>query len=102
MTGTGKAAINKVTGSKRTADAVAPAAAAVSKPDGGNDPKAEQTSPSLRPMIGGAPAAISAGGAQAAPQQALGGLEPEDRIQESSDEEEDLLDIPAFLRRQAN
>jgi len=102
VTGTGKAAINKVTGSKRTADAVAPAAAAVSKPDGGNDPKAEQTSPSLRPMSGGAPAAISAGGAQAAPQQALGGLEPEDRIQESSDEEEDLLDIPAFLRRQAN
>ena len=102
VTGTGKAAINKVTGSKRTADAVAPAAAAVSKPDGGNEPKSEQTSPSLRPMGGGAPAAISAGGAQAAPQQALGGLEPEDRIQESSDEEEDLLDIPAFLRRQAN
>jgi cell division protein FtsZ len=103
VTGTGKAAINKVTGSKRTADAVAPAAAAaVSKPDGGNDPKAEQASPSLRPMGGGSPAAISAGGAQAAPQQALGGLEPEDRIQESSDEEEDLLDIPAFLRRQAN
>lgn len=102
VTGTGKAAINKVTGSKRTADAVAPAAAAVSKPDSGNEPKAEQMSPSLRPMGGGAPAAISAGGAQAAPQQALGGLEPEDRIQESSDEEEDLLDIPAFLRRQAN
>lgn len=103
VTGTGKAAINKVTGSKRTTDAVAPAAAAVSKPDGGNDPKAEQASPSLRPMGGGgSPAAISAGGAQAAPQQALGGLEPEDRIQESSDEEEDLLDIPAFLRRQAN
>lgn len=101
VTGTGKAAINKVTGSKRTTDAVAPAAAAVSKPDGGSEPKAEQVSPSLRPM-GGAPAAISAGGAQAAPQQALGGLEPEDRIQESSDEEEDLLDIPAFLRRQAN
>lgn len=102
VTGTGKAAINKVTGSKRTADAVAPAAVAVSKPDGGNEPKAEQVSPSLRPMGGGTPAAISAGGAQAAPQQALGGLEPEDRIQESSDEEEDLLDIPAFLRRQAN
>ena len=102
VTGTGKAAINKVTGSKRSADAVAPAAAAVSKPDGGNEPKAEQATPSLRPMGGGTPAAISAGGAQAAPQQALGGLEPEDRIQESSDEEEDLLDIPAFLRRQAN
>jgi cell division protein FtsZ len=101
VTGTGKAAINKVTGSKRTTDAVAPAAA-VSKPDGGNEPKAEQVSPSLRPMGGGSPAAISTGGAQAAPQQALGGLEPEDRIQESSDEEEDLLDIPAFLRRQAN
>lgn len=99
VTGTGKAAINKVTGSKRSSDAVSSTPAAIS-PDRGSDPKAEQSAPSLRPMGSGAPAAISAGGAQAAPQ--LGGLEPEDRIQESGDEEEDLLDIPAFLRRQAN
>jgi len=31
----------------------------------------------------------------------LGGLDPEDRLG-SSEREEDLLDIPAFLRRQAN
>ncbi len=31
----------------------------------------------------------------------LGGLDPADRI-ESADDEDDLLDIPAFLRRQAN
>ena len=31
----------------------------------------------------------------------LGGLDPEDRLS-SSEREEDLLDIPAFLRRQAN
>lgn len=102
VTGTGKAAINKVTGNKRTTDAVA-STSAVSAPDRGSEPKAAQaTGQSIRPMGGGAPAAISTGGAQAAPQQALGGLEPEDRIQESGDEEEDLLDIPAFLRRQAN
>lgn len=101
VTGTGKAAINKVTGNKRTTD-TASSAPVISSPDRGSEPKAEQIAPSLRPMGGGAPAAISAGGAQTAPQQALGGLEPEDRIQESGDEEEDLLDIPAFLRRQAN
>lgn len=99
VTGTGKAAINKVTGNKRD-DAVS-STPAVSRPDSGSEPKAERTSPSLKP-IGGAPAAISAGGAQAAPQPALGGLEPDDRIQENADDEEDLLDIPAFLRRQAN
>lgn len=99
VTGTGKAAINKVTGSKR-ADAVS-STPAVSKPDGGSETKSEQTSPSLRP-IGGPTAAVSGGGAQVAPQPALGGLDPEDRIQETADEEEDLLDIPAFLRRQAN
>ena len=100
VTGTGKAAINKVTGNKRPADAVSSTPAAIT-PDRGTDTKSE-VAPSLHPMGGGAPAAISVGGAQAAPQQALGGLEPEDRIQESNDEEEDLLDIPAFLRRQAN
>jgi len=100
VTGTGKAAINKVTGNKRTTDAVSSTPAAVT-PDRGSDHKSE-AAPSLRPMGGGAPAAISAGGALAAPQQALGGLEPDDRIQENTDEEEDLLDIPAFLRRQAN
>ena len=38
---------------------------------------------------------------ESAPQSLLGGLDPADRIT-GSDEEEDLLDIPAFLRRQAN
>jgi len=39
--------------------------------------------------------------AEAEPQRELGGLTPQDRLI-SAPEDEDLLDIPAFLRRQAN
>jgi cell division protein FtsZ len=45
-----------------------------------------------------APAPVPAAAAQ---QPRLGGLDPTDRIP-TSRQEEDLLDIPAFLRRQAN
>jgi cell division protein FtsZ len=38
---------------------------------------------------------------QAAAQPRLSGLDPKDRLS-ASRAEEDLLDIPAFLRRQAN
>jgi cell division protein FtsZ len=38
---------------------------------------------------------------KAASQSSLSGLEPDDRLT-TSKEDEDLLDIPAFLRRQAN
>jgi cell division protein FtsZ len=49
-----------------------------------------------------APTPAPAPAAQAAPvQQRLGGLDPADRLM-TSRAEDDLLDIPAFLRRQAN
>ena len=38
---------------------------------------------------------------ESAPQNLLGGLDPADRLM-GTDDEDDLLDIPAFLRRQAN
>ncbi len=91
VTGTGKAAIDRVTGNQRVDAVAAPRA------DKG-EPKAERT---IMPSGGGRAVAGQAA-PQLAPQPTLGGLEPEDRIQESQDDEDDLLDIPAFLRRQAN
>lgn len=91
VTGTGKAAIDRVTGNQRV-DAVA--APTVDR----GEPKAERT---IMPS-GGGRAAIGQAASQLAPQPTLGGLELEDRIQEAQDDEDDLLDIPAFLRRQAN
>jgi cell division protein FtsZ len=91
VTGTGKAAIDRVTGGQRHE------VAAPSIRDSG-EPKAERIiSPS-----GGARAVGGQAQPQAMPQPTLGGLEPEDRILEQADDNEDLLDIPAFLRRQAN
>lgn len=92
VTGTGKAAIDKVTGTQR-----------VDGPGSSDEtPKAERqvagpepVAPMPRPVVGQA-------SVQAAPQPVLGGLDPEDRVVESVDDEDDLLDIPAFLRRQAN
>lgn len=92
VTGTGKAAIDRVTGNQRV-DAVAAPRADTS------EPKAERT---IMPSGGGGRAVAGQAAPQLAPQPTLGGLEPEDRIQESQDDEDDLLDIPAFLRRQAN
>lgn len=91
VTGTGKAAIDRVTGGQRQ-EITAP-----SIRDSG-EPKAERMiSPS-----GGARAVGGLAQPQAMPQPTLGGLEPEDRILEQADDNADLLDIPAFLRRQAN
>ena len=47
------------------------------------------------------PAMRSTGGGQAMLEPTLGGLDPQERLQ-NSPAEDDLLDIPAFLRRQAN
>ncbi len=91
VTGTGKAAIDRVTGSQRT-EQVSPARDA-------GEPKAERI---MTPSGGGSRAAVGQSGPQAMPQPTLGGLDPEDRIQESTEDDDDLLDIPAFLRRQAN
>ncbi len=48
-----------------------------------------------------APAPVMRSQGSAAVEPTLGGLEPEERVQTSA-AEDDLLDIPAFLRRQAN
>ena len=47
------------------------------------------------------PATLTALEGTTEPQPVLGGLDPSDRLP-GSQEDEDLLDIPAFLRRQAN
>ncbi len=66
-----------------------------------------QTAPAATPAAAPAPAATPAPAPTQAPaagttaQQRLGGLDPADRLQPSRGED-DLLDIPAFLRRQAN
>ena len=92
VTGTGKAAIDRVTGSGQRTEPAAP-----SRDNG--EPKAERI---MTPSGGPTRAAVGQSGPQAMPQPTLGGLEPEDRIQESAEDDDDLLDIPAFLRRQAN
>ena len=83
------------------------AAAAVA--NGGKGPtKRKKRGPSLFARVTGVartaqPAAAAASTAPPKPVQSkLGGLDPTDRIKTSESEEEDLLDIPAFLRRQAN
>jgi cell division protein FtsZ len=67
-------------------------------------PQAPAPAPAAQP----APAAPSAPAAEARPepkmrptQPKLGGLDPTERLQ-TARAEEDMLDIPAFLRRQAN
>jgi len=74
---------------------------------GGNPPVAErreveQRSPARpAPRPAAAPARPSAAAGQAAKSPTLGGLDPSDRLPRTADED-DLLEIPAFLRRQAN
>ncbi|MCZ8312637.1 MAG: cell division protein FtsZ [Magnetospirillum sp.] len=53
-----------------------------------------------QPAAAAAPAPATAPAAPATSQPRLGGLDPADRIQSKT--EDDLLEIPAFLRRQAN
>ena len=61
----------------------------------------EAATADIRP-IEEAPEESAGGKADAASEEnKLGGLDPEDRLS-TSESEEDLLDIPAFLRRQAN
>ncbi len=91
VTGTGKAAIDRVTGGSRAEPAA---------PRDSGEPKAERI---MTPSGGGGSrAVVGQAASQAMPQPTLGGLDPQDRIQEAADDEDDLLDIPAFLRRQAN
>ncbi len=63
---------------------------------------ARSAAPAAAPMAAPAAAPMAAPSpAPAAPQPRLGGLDPSDRLM-ASKAEDDLLDIPAFLRRQAN
>ena len=89
VTGTGRAAVEKVTGSQR-----------VDTPKTLDDePKAQRQMPAAEPAM--PRVVVGQATAQTAPQPTLGGLDPDDRPVESA-EDDDLLDIPAFLRRQAN
>ncbi len=89
VTGTGRAAVEKVTGGQK----------AEPVPARDSEPKAASTLNTGEPTT--PRVVVGQGSAQAAPQPTLGGLDPDDRPVESADED-DLLDIPAFLRRQAN
>jgi cell division protein FtsZ len=84
MTRTGQARSDAVVESVRSQPTLAAPIGAMTLP----------TQPTAAPAPSAAPAAT------AASQPRLGGLDPADRIQSKT--EDDLLEIPAFLRRQAN
>jgi len=85
----------RVTGTGRArAAAEAPAA-----PTAAAAPAPVAAAPALAPMPAPAPTPVPA--ASSPVQQRLGGLDPADRLM-ATKAEDDLLDIPAFLRRQAN
>jgi cell division protein FtsZ len=86
VTGTGRARAGETTAAPAPV-AAAPAPAAVAAPA-----PAPVAAPVAAPTPTPAPAAV---------QQRLGGLDPSDRLM-ATKAEDDLLDIPAFLRRQAN
>jgi cell division protein FtsZ len=100
----GPSLFERVTGTGRARPTeAAPAMASASKPAPKPAPK-----PALSATITQHPAAESAAKsaesaetAAGTPQRELGGMNPVDRLV-SAPEDEDLLDIPAFLRRQAN
>jgi len=106
VTGTGRAR----TAEAAPAAAPAPAAAAPQPAPAAAAPAAAPTpapapaavAPAPAPAVAPAPVAIQPAPAAASPvQHRLGGLDPSDRLT-TSRAEDDLLDIPAFLRRQAN
>ncbi len=89
------------TGAARTAEAEARPQPTLVAPVGGIMPAAATPAapaPAPAPAVAAAPAATAPQAAPAQPR--LGGLDPQDRLQAKS--EDDLLEIPAFLRRQAN
>ncbi|MEQ8195860.1 MAG: cell division protein FtsZ [Rhodospirillales bacterium] len=93
----GPSLFERVTGTGRARQAEAKAATTVMKP-------APAASATITPHPAAESAAKSAAAADAASdesQRELGGMNPADRLV-SAPEDEDLLDIPAFLRRQAN
>ncbi|MDA0998778.1 MAG: hypothetical protein O2944_11300, partial [Proteobacteria bacterium] len=91
VTGTGRAAFDKMTGQRTENEPAKPLSG------GNSQPKAERTVAVAAPSLSGGGITVTG---QATAQDRLAGLDPEDRLKES--EAEDLLDIPAFLRRQAN
>ncbi|MGE0747608.1 MAG: cell division protein FtsZ [Rhodospirillales bacterium] len=104
----------RMTGSLKS-PAPAPAAPAAAEPEVARPSTVQRAAPAVPPPVPAAPPAPpqAAAPAPAAPapraaqprpsaeQARLEGVDPQDRLP-SSRSEEDLLDIPAFLRRQAN
>ena len=88
----GLSLFERVTGTGR-------AASRRSKAEAEDDSFAESTPPETETSA--EPASLTAAKDTADEQPVLGGLDPSDRLPGSQDDE-DLLDIPAFLRRQAN
>ncbi|MGZ0246818.1 MAG: hypothetical protein ACKVH1_12835, partial [Alphaproteobacteria bacterium] len=83
----------RITGAARDAKPEMPAARA--------NPPAARTAPEL-PTVASTPEKREETAPQPAPQQArLSGVDPDDRLK-TSQSDDDLLEIPAFLRRQAN
>jgi cell division protein FtsZ len=64
-------------------------------------PQSEAAEPRLTAAPATRPAIIKPPPAPHPEQPRLDGIDPQDRVRPSQ-QEEDLLDIPAFLRRQAN
>jgi len=65
------------------------------------NPPAARTAPE-QPAVASTPEKREETAPQPAPQQArLSGVDPDDRLK-TSQSDDDLLEIPAFLRRQAN
>jgi len=100
VTGTGRAAFGKK--GNVTAEA-----SEVTENKGLSITKEADSEPAAGPVAAAAPEAEAAEGAPEAPEAdeaapTIGGVDPDDRLPDSAQGDEDLLDIPAFLRRQAN
>lgn len=97
VTGTGRAALSMMSGTERRDD-VPRREPPVSAGSTERSRSEETPSPAPRPNPSPRPAAKPTSSAQPK----LGGLDPAEQVQPEEQDEEDLLDIPAFLRRQAN
>jgi len=109
VTGTGRAKKPEESAGSASSPAVAPAAAqerdrgtidALIRSRTATPRAAEAPQPASQP-VQAAPARAAQPAAPAPVKAPLGGVDPADRLP-SADTEDDLLDIPAFLRRQAN
>ncbi|MBT6116475.1 MAG: cell division protein FtsZ, partial [Rhodospirillaceae bacterium] len=91
----GQSLFARVTGASRTRDAEPASTPTAAQPATRTAEERPVERPATPPVPG--PAKV-----ERADQQRLGGLDPEERIRTSQADGDDLLEIPAFLRRQAN